>query len=295
MPSLTTKPVFAIVMLWCLLVLSLAGCGDNNAHSSYDPDRGAHPDDWLPARHAVAALGRLDDCRPCHGTDFSGGISKVACTQCHLGNETDVHPLEWGAHDYAEHGDWIRQALIQTGRFTALDLRPGVLGTTLLGAASEASARCATAECHGADYRGAANSGPSCFDDQPGVTNSSCHIGNAFSVHPLDWFPPSASTRAGIVPTILPAHGSYVNTYGAAECSIPVCHGSGTGTAGPTTVIRVGIGSTRITGTTPTTPNFALTGFTGFTGFTTATTATGTGPGEAVVRNTGRFCAACHF
>lgn len=289
MSPLTTKPVPAIALLWCLLVLVAGGCGEGNRHSSYDPDRGAHPDDWLPARHAVAALGNLEDCTPCHGIDFGGGISRVACNDCHMGGATDVHPLEWGAHDYALHDDWVRQTLTQTQGIPPADFRTGVLGTTLASQATQATARCSNAWCHGADYRGVAGSGPSCFDDQPGVVGSSCHIGTPFSVHPLDWFPPRLSTRAGIVPTILPEHGEYVNTYGGAECSIPVCHASGTSTGVVTrTVIRVGIGSTRITGTTPTTPNFGFTGFDGFTSATAGTT-------EAEVRNTGRLCTACHF
>lgn len=289
MPQIT-RPAQAIVMFWCLLGLSLGGCGDENNRSSYDPHLGAHPEDWLPARHAVAAFADPEDCTPCHGDDFSGGISKVACTQCHLGNAFDVHPVEWGAHDYAQHDDWIRRAVTQAG--ASLDTRIGLLGTTLQPQATQATATCATVYCHGVDYRGVANSGPSCFDDQPGTVGASCHIGTPFSVHPLDWLPPTMSTRAGIVPTVLPAHGPYVNSFGAAECSLPVCHDAGTQTGtGPTVTIRVGAGSTRITGTTPTTPN---TGFTGFAGFTTASAEAG-GAGEAVVRNTGRFCTACHI
>lgn len=278
MPSIT-RPASALVALWCLLLLSLAGCGDDNSHSSYDPDRGQHPEGWLPRDHAVAALGHLDTCTPCHGADLNGGISKVACTSCHLGSPTDVHPLAWGAHDYAEHGNWIRQRVLQTGGAPAI-ITTGALATTLAAQTAQVTASCATAVCHGTDYRGVANSGPSCFDDQPGVVGSSCHIGNAFSVHPLNWYPPVFTVRAGISPTILPAHGPYVNTFGAAECSIPVCHGNGTATT-----IKVGIGSTRLTGTTPTTPNF---GFTGFTGFTTGAT-------TVTVRNTGRQCSACHI
>ncbi|TSK05751.1 MAG: cytochrome C [Geobacter sp.] len=280
MPQVT-RPAQATVMLWCLLLLSLAGCGDTNNHASYDPDKGEHPDDWLPARHAVAAIGRLQDCTPCHGEDLKGGISKVACTSCHMGNETDVHPLEWGGYDYARHGAWIRDRVVAMG-VPAADLGPGALGTTFTSQAKTATARCANVFCHGADYRGAPGSGPSCFDDQPGVVDSSCHAGNAFSFHPLDWFPARLTTSPGIAPTILPAHGAYVQTYGAAECSIPVCHGTGT----PPT-ISVGIGSTRITGTTPTTPNYQSYG-PAFTGFTTART-------QVVVTNTGRLCAACHF
>lgn len=289
MPSLTEKPALALVMLWCLLSLSLAGCGDDNSSSHYEPERGEHPDGWLPAGHAVAAFGHLETCTPCHGTDLNdprGGISKVPCLLCHQGNATDVHPTEWGAHDYARHGEWVRQRVVQSG-IAPSEIGAGALGTTLTGQARAATTGCATVYCHGTDYLGVANSGPSCFDGQQGSVDSSCHMGSPFSAHPLDWFPARFTTRSGIVPTILPAHGPYVITYGAAECSIPICHGSGTAT-----VIRVGAGSTRITGTTPTTPNV---GFTGFPGFTTATTETGTGPGEALVRNTGRTCAACHF
>lgn len=277
MPQITTKALsFAVLGV---LALALSGCGDENSHSSFDPDKGAHPDDWLPARHAAAAIGNLEDCTPCHGADFNGGISKVACTSCHLGNQTDVHPVEWGAHDYARHGDWIRQRVIASG-VASSDIDPGALARIFPAQTAAAAASCANVYCHGADYRGVADSGPSCFDDQPGAVDSSCHAGNQFSYHPLDWFPARFTTRAGIVPTILPAHGPYVITYGSAECSIPVCHGSGT----PAT-IKVGVGSTRITGTTPTTPNW---GFTGFTGYTTGAT-------EATVSNTGRLCAACHF
>lgn len=242
-------------MLWCLLVLPLAGCGDNNSNSHYEPDRGEHPAGWLPRDHAFAAIERLDSCRPCHGTnlsDLGGGISKVSCMACHLGNETDVHPLEWGAHDYARHDEWVRQ---------------------------NGDGSCAIALCHGAQYQGVPNSGPSCskFEAADGA-QPGCHLGDRTSVHPLDWFPPIFTTREGIVPTILPEHADYVIANGAADCSLAVCHGSGT-----ETVIQVGIGSTRITGTTPT------------TGLTGATGLTGTGTGEVVVRQAGRSCSACHF
>lgn len=249
------KPSLALVLLSCLMMLSLAACGDNNSRSHYEPDQGEHPDGWLPSDHAYAALEQLDTCRPCHGTvlsDPSGGISKVSCMNCHFGNETDVHPLEWGAHDYARHDEWVRQ---------------------------NGNESCANAFCHGTQFEGVPASGPSCskFDAAAGA-QPGCHLGDETSVHPLDWFPASFTTREGILPTILPEHGDYVNANGGADCSLAVCHGSET-----QTVIQVGMGSTRITGTTPT------------TGLTGATEFTGTGAGEVVVRQAGRSCRACHF
>jgi len=98
-------------------------------------------------------VAHLDTCTPCHGQDFTGGISKVSCTLCHLGGAFSVHPLEWEAHGhftYALHGGFVR----------------------LHGATG-----CANQFCHGTDLNGG-SSGPSC---------SSCHLGGPFQVHPADW------------------------------------------------------------------------------------------------------------
>lgn len=144
--------------LACLVVLGgLGGCGDENSRSTYDPEQGNHPSGWLPSGHAGPARAHLDSCRDCHGQDFSGGIAKVACTQCHLGGPLDIHPVAWstpGPHGplgYALHASFVQQN----------------------GAAS-----CANAFCHGTDLAGVPGSGPSC---------SSCHMGGPFSVHPPEW------------------------------------------------------------------------------------------------------------
>jgi hypothetical protein len=149
-----TSLALALAMLVFLGVLSIAGCGDKNDQSHFDPDSGNHPADWLPAAHMAAAQAHLDTCTPCHGTDFNGGISKVACTQCHLGDQTHVHPLDWDLHGdlaYALHGPYV----------------------DLHGAAA-----CSNAFCHGTNLQGVAGSGPSC---------SSCHLGGPLSPHPLEW------------------------------------------------------------------------------------------------------------
>lgn len=183
------RPALALVMLCSLLVLSLSGCGDDNSHSTYEPERGEHPEGWLPTGHAAASWGRLDTCTPCHGAGFQGGISLVACTQCHLGNQTDVHPLAWGHLDYARHAGYVRD---------------------------NGTGQCATTLCHGAQLQG--GTGPSC---------SVCHLGGTLSVHPANWRR-QFTTAPGIVPTILPDHGDYVIENGAAACITSVCHGPGT-------------------------------------------------------------------
>lgn len=188
MPQIT-KPSLALAMLCCLLALLLAGCGDKNSNANYDPDRGEHPSGWLPSGHAAAAFGQMNSCTPCHGSDFNGGgISKVACSQCHLGNQTNVHPLGWGHFAYALHSEYVE---------------------------ANGTGACANVNCHGTNLQGGA--GPSC---------SSCHLGGPLSAHPTNWVR-RFTTAPGIAPTNLPDHGDYVNANGAARCSQAVCHGTG--------------------------------------------------------------------
>lgn len=189
MPQIIKKyMVMTALALVCLL--SLAGCGDGNPQATFDPAIGTHPDGWLPTGHKSAALAKIDNCTQCHGADFLGGVSKVACTQCHLGNQRAVHPEQWGQFAYALHGSYVEQ---------------------------NGFARCATAVCHGTDMSGVAGSGPSC---------TSCHMGGNLAVHPTTWVP-LFTTAPGISPTILPDHADYVSANGSARCSVDVCHGSG--------------------------------------------------------------------
>lgn len=138
----------ALGLLLSLFMFLLSGCGDKNPQADYNPQTGAHPASWLPGGHKTAAIDRLESCSECHGSDFTGGISKVACTQCHLGNEEQVHPLLWGQYAYALHGSYSKQ----NGNTT-----------------------CANVNCHGANLTGVAESGPSC---------TSCHMGGLQLVHP---------------------------------------------------------------------------------------------------------------
>jgi hypothetical protein len=138
-------------VLLSMAVLILSGCGDRNSQSNFDAQSGTHPAGWLPTGHMVAAQLNILSCTDCHGDDFTGGISKVACTQCHLGNQQEIHPLQWGQFAYALHGSFAK-----------------LNGTT----------SCANALCHGTNLDGVGGTGPSC---------TSCHLGGPTSAHPADW------------------------------------------------------------------------------------------------------------
>jgi len=188
--------ILSLALGLLLLVCTLSGCGDKNSQADLNPATGAHSSTWLPTDHATAATN-------CHGSDFSGGISKVACTQCHIEsaeaphpsfwNYTSKQPNAWGKYAYALHANYVRQ---------------------------KGTAACANVNCHAADLGGVTGSGPSC---------SSCHMGGPLSAHPTNWRvqltqpgnPPHAQ-----VATVLPDHGAYVNTNGTSSCRNVVCHGN---------------------------------------------------------------------
>lgn len=65
-------------------LLTVFGCGDPNSQVSFDPDTGQHIAGWYPLGHKNAASGTTSSCIECHGSDFSGGISGVACESCHI-------------------------------------------------------------------------------------------------------------------------------------------------------------------------------------------------------------------
>jgi predicted CxxxxCH...CXXCH cytochrome family protein len=79
-----TKPLIVGAMLLFCTVL-IAGCGSSaNSQAPFDVDTQQHPAGWLPAGHAQAAQADPTACTECHGSDLSGGISRVSCTPCHL-------------------------------------------------------------------------------------------------------------------------------------------------------------------------------------------------------------------
>jgi hypothetical protein len=209
MPQIT-RPSLVLALLCWLMALTLAGCGDTNSKSDYEPERGEHPEGWLPSGHAEAARGHASTCTPCHGQNLLGGISKVSCARCHgssIGTGgtdggvivTDVHPWGWGQFAYALHAQYVRQRALATGG-TGAD-------------------ECSTRFCHGTNLEGGeGGAGPSC---------SACHLGGPFRIHPADWERRFTSTPGVPVPTYLPDHGDYVNANGSARCTIQECHGTG--------------------------------------------------------------------
>ncbi len=145
MPSI--KPSHVIVT--ALLALALGGCGDKNDKAVFSPV-GGHSSDWATA-HKTSAKNDLETCVECHGSNLDGGIAKVSCTLCHLGNAGAIHPAQWGNFAYARHKAFV---------------------------AANGTSSCANAACHGAALAGVDRS-PNCA--------TRCHIGGAFNKHPADW------------------------------------------------------------------------------------------------------------
>jgi hypothetical protein len=185
----------------------------------------------------VAAQTDIGVCAECHGDDYGGGISRVSCTQCHLGGVSAVHPSSWGTGSQIDlyHGPYA-----QTNGTTAC-ANTYCHGTTLIGVAgsgpsctschlggptsvhdatfsqntgtthapytvANGTSACANASCHGTTLSGVTGSGPSC---------TSCHLGTPTSVHPTDWGA-----------AILTKHGLYVVDHGSTgACANANCHG----------------------------------------------------------------------
>ena len=107
-----------------------------------------------------------DGCQSCHGEDYTGGESGIACMNCH---QDYPHPTEWSAPgNVNSHAAYIKDEL----------------NWSLI--------RCKT--CHGNDYSGG-SSGVACDDchKQPGGPEAcnTCHGTGAASVSNLvNWAPP---------------------------------------------------------------------------------------------------------
>jgi len=239
------SPIKRMTMTGLLLIgglLIMGGCSSNNGQSLTNPDTGAHDvAGWLPAGHEAAAQADVTTCQQCHGADYSGGVSNVSCSQCHLGGYNAVHPASWGTSSVdLDHGPYVQTnsssacaneychgtlltGVDQSGP-SCTSCHLGGIGSShptdwatpiALNHASYVEANgtssCANAACHGTDLLG--NTGPSC---------SSCHLGGATAVHPADWTAPAFAN-----------HAQYVLVNGVSSCQNNYCHGSSlTGVAG---------------------------------------------------------------
>jgi hypothetical protein len=141
------KPLHLLLSL--ALAVTLGGCGDKNDKAVYSSD-GGHASDWKTT-HKTSAKADLESCVECHGTNLDGGVSKVACTQCHLGSPEAIHPQQWGNYAYARHKAYV---------------------------ATNGTSSCANAACHGPALTGV-SSAPNCA--------TACHLGGTSQKHPAVW------------------------------------------------------------------------------------------------------------
>jgi len=150
--SQINKNIVLGVLLLIGLLLAL-GCGSSTPNDKviYNGESETHSEGWVPAGHMAAAQKDENTCTECHGSDFSGGLSGVSCSECHLGGTNSIHPLVWSQYTGTIHATYVKD---------------------------NGNTKCANAACHGTDLGGVELSGPSC---------SSCHMGGPDSVHPLDW------------------------------------------------------------------------------------------------------------
>lgn len=227
-----------IIIIFLCSVLS-TGCGDQNIEVpsyDYESDEG-HPEGWLPTGHSVEASENVGRCSECHGKIFGGGSSDVACTSCHLGSETDVHPLQWDGFDALRHSSFVEQQ--DTAACSNIychganlsgvqDSGPSCLTACHMGSETDShplqwgnldalrhgdhvvqqgSAACSNVYCHGANLSGVQDSGPSCL--------TACHMGNSGTVHLVSW---------GVYTYAM--HDTYVRQNGATQCSNVSCHGA---------------------------------------------------------------------
>lgn len=89
-----------------LLPLLAAALGCSTGNEQFLDQRGAHPAGWVSGtgsslHNVYANIDGGAACKPCHGDDLLGGISRVSCysaswngTACHAGGPA-FHPLTW--------------------------------------------------------------------------------------------------------------------------------------------------------------------------------------------------------
>ena len=155
-----------LVVISSIISFLLISCSND---ADPQPDL-THPAGWME-KGSANFHGRKDltigsdFCTPCHGEDYAGGSSGVACSDCH--NEYP-HPDTW-----AVPGDNNNHAAFIRAKYWSMAL-------------------CKT--CHGSDYKGGLSK-ISCYTchDQPGGPEACnvCHGTNTSSVSDISsWAPP---------------------------------------------------------------------------------------------------------
>jgi predicted CxxxxCH...CXXCH cytochrome family protein len=197
-----TRNMYHVV--WVVGLLGLiafsSGCSEphNKGSQIFNPDTGRHISDWVnPAVHGGSAKSQPDGfstCEECHGSDFTGGISSVACSSCHGGSAP--HPTSW-----------------MTGTYTHTNTNAGN------------AAVCALCHTNGANSPIAPPSPPAPAGTTPGCFNSTlCH---AQAGHPAGWSSPtqhgaSAKAANGFI-SCETCHGTDF-TGGTAGIACSSCH-----------------------------------------------------------------------
>lgn len=190
------------ICLSILLAVVMAGCGDTNSKAIFGEE---HPSDW-ETTHKTSAKADMSGCASCHGEDFRGGVSKVACTSCHLGSESVLHPLDWNGSATDQKGlayAWHKSYVLDANNVV------------------DANKAATCKVCHGENLTGL-NSAPSC---------ANCHMaGTATAPKTHAW------TETGFI-----GHVNYfsTNVHKFTTCKTDRCHGNlltGVSLSGPNCV-----------------------------------------------------------
>jgi predicted CxxxxCH...CXXCH cytochrome family protein len=143
-------------------VFAVFACSNPNTQSGFNPETGKHLGNWVSASHKSLALTNLSACAECHGADFSGGISGVPCSKCHINTGTNFscsachgyppvtnkHPQHTFLNVYCLdcHNNTIGTPLHNNG---TADVSVSATFYSKSGAALYATGACSNISCHG--------------------------------------------------------------------------------------------------------------------------------------------------
>jgi predicted CxxxxCH...CXXCH cytochrome family protein len=206
-----------------LAVAALAACSGKSADAPAMIDsNGKHPGNWIGQHWAAyeqanggkKTISANTSCSECHGSDLSGGISKVSCFSASM-NGMSCHPDRVFGHP----ADWANP--LKSG-FHGLSFNSN-LDSTGLGNAINTSC----APCHSTDSAADKVAGsPSCLSSDPKWAIS-CHSGNpkngCSSCHGL---PPSGAVGSA-APNRAGAHAAHLALNGVTCSTCHVSYGPG--------------------------------------------------------------------